>query len=586
MSKEAVRLCLLAFATSAGCTGMVGTENRKDPDRPGDRDDDVADPPSVESLRRIPDKHLTCDDPGNLNVDFSAFSRLTNNEYIRSLRDLAHPIELGAEVGLELPTETSDPHGYTNNFEFQNVADQGIEQYEATGRGVAKKIVAGLGNMNVKECTKVAEAASQSGCAAAFIQSFGGRAFRRPLSEEETEGLTALYQSSAETWGFADALTIVTSAILTSPQFLYRIEIGADDGRGLRLRGHEVATRLSYLIWGTTPDQELLEASASGEMESRDGLRVQAERLLDDPRAFIGLGDFAERWLALGRLRENASAARKDRAVFPDYSDKVFRASFAGLERFVQESLFGEKGGVRELLSSTRAWVNEDSARLYDLEATGSELTEVALDPARRRGLLTQAGLLAGFAHPTVQAPVQRGVFLLEHILCSPPPPPPADLSAAPSTTSGEAQTTRQKFVEIHENQAGCKGCHVRIDAAGFAFENYDATGRWQDEEVAGEDKVLLPIDASGGLSGTYDADGEYENAVALIDRLAVSDQAAQCFVNNFFHYAMARNQVKSDGCALARLGDEVIANDGSFQSLVMALIDADQFQYRAPIDR
>lgn len=537
-------------------------------------------------LDRVPDEPLICNDPESLNVTRSAFSRLTNAQYIRTLRDLAAPIALDDDLGLQLPTETADKKGYLNNFEQQGAQAQFVEQYELTARNVAKKITSSLGKIGVSACENPSGAAAQTACATAFIESFGLRAYRRPLSNDEKQSLRALYDASATTWGFSDAMTVLTSAMLSAPQVLYLVELGKDDGKGLKLTGYEVGARLSYLFWGTTPDADLLNAAKAGKLDTANGIVAEATRLLEDPKARRGLSEFSAQWLRFAKLSVDSAAVKKDKTRFADYTDAMGKASFAGLQAFVEDALFGDGGGVQKLLGSNKAWVNAASAPLYGLKASGDELKPVDLDPKQRKGFLTQAAVMAGFSHETVHAPVQRGVFVLDHLLCSPPPTPPPGVPGAPPAAATDVETTRQKFVREHESKPDCKACHKRLDDVGFTFENYDALGRWQTTETVGSQKKVLPIDASGALTDTYDADGEFANAIELIEKISKSEQVAQCFVNNFFHYALARDQVQEDGCTLAAAADEVVKNDGSFKSLLLATVKSNQFRYRAPIEQ
>jgi len=580
----------LGLSFLAGCSGAMVGDKGKGSDgggagtgAQGGGGGDV--PAGPHSLERNLDKPLVCADPGALNVSVSPFSRLTTGQYIRSLRDLVAPIKLDDNLGLDLPAETSDKAGFLNNWESQTVEAKVVEQYELISRNVAAKVVAGLKTLGIAACAAPKDAVAETACGVAFVDEFGSRAYRRPLSTEERQRLRTLFDSSYKSWGLSDAISLLSSVIFSSPQFLYRIEEGGDDGDGrLKLTGHEMATRLSYLIWGTTPDKALMDKAASGALDSGEGLQEEALRMLGDPRASAGLSDFSGQWLRFAKLAVDLSAGKKDRTRFADYSDAEATASFSGLRRFVEASLFGDEGGIQTLLSSNKAWVNSASASLYgsDAKATGTELTEIMLNSEQRRGFLTQAAVMAGFAHETVQAPVQRGVFVLEHLLCSPPPPPPANVTPAPVAEPTDIETTREKFVRAHEGQSACRSCHERIDAVGFTFENYNAVGRWQTTEPIAGGKTL-PIDSSGAITDTFDADGTFDNAVQLIDKLVPSEQVAQCFVTNFYQYALARELVDEDGCSIAATTDQVIDHKGSFASLLKAAVKSNQFRYRVP---
>lgn len=594
---------LAALATTsaslslAACSGVVREMDDQQDDE-GPEDDDEAGGAGGDraggqggtmpkKLDRVPDVELACSssDLGKLNVTKSSFSRLTNAQYVRTLRDLAAPIELDQDLARDLPSETADKSGFLNNYEQQTILAQHVEQYSLAALSAAKKLVANIGKLGISGCSDPVGAGSQATCAKSFIESFGRRAFRRPLDPEEKQRLEAHYEGALKTLGsFEDALTALATAMLSAPQLLYMIERGADDGKGLKLTGYEIATRVSYLVRGTTPDKALLDAAASGKLDSAKGIEAEVSRLLTNPNALGGLEDFASQWLRYAKLSATGAAISKDKGSFPNYSEEAAKASFAGLQRFVRQTLLSPGGTLRSFLTSDKAWVNSSSAPLYGVSAQGDELTEVKLNPKERRGYLTQAGVMAGFAHPTVQAPVQRGVFVLEHLLCSPPPPPPPNVAPAPAKEATDVETTREKFVREHENQPACKACHKRIDEVGFAFETYDALGRYQTEEKVG--KGTLKIDSSGALTGTFDADGTFANALEMIDKLSESEQVAQCFVNHFFGYALARSREESDGCALASTADQLIEDGTRLETLVLGLVKSNQFRYRAAIQQ
>jgi hypothetical protein len=545
------------------------------------------------SLHRNPAQDLTCSDPAGLNVASTPLSRLTNAQYVRSLNDLALPVKLDASLGSSLPQESAGIHGFVNEAANQVVDDKSVEQYEATARSAAKAIVAGLPKLGIAACASVNDAAGESACVSAFLDSFAMRAYRRPLASDEKSRLTDLYTTSRSTWSFAESLTLLTSVVLSAPQFLYRIELGSDPtSKGpSKLTGYEVASRLSYLVWGTLPDPALLASAKSGSLDTASGIADAADRLLKDPRATTGLLDFAAGWLRFNKFAADAPASTKDKTLFPDsvYSDATSAALLTGLQRFAQDALFAEGGGVQKLLSSNKAWVSSASAGVYgaNVTASGTDLVAVDLDPKQRRGLLTQAGLLAGFAHPTIQAPIQRGVFVLDHLLCAPPPPPPPMIPPAPIKSATDVETNRQKLMREHENQSGCKACHMRIDSIGFTFENYDAIGRYVTTETVVDDKgkkATLNVDGTGEINDSFDANGKFGNALELIDKLTKSEQVAQCFTVNFFRYALARDvDFDGDGCAIAATTDAVVKDQGSFRSLLLATLKSNAFRYRAP---
>jgi hypothetical protein len=580
----AVSAALGVWALAPGCSGEVSDSRSGE----REREEEASPAPPSRSLRRNPDAPLRCDNASARKVPATAFSRLTPSQYINTLRDLAAPVVLPPDLGAALPTGIVDGHGFDNNWRLQSIEDRAVEQYAAVSHEVATAMIADLKALQIAGCTPQASDMN-AGCATSIIDELAPRAYRRPLDEDERERLRKVFDEASGSMGSDNALALLVEVILASPQVIYRIEVGegGEDGNLLRLGGYELATRLSYLLAETTPDRELMEAAAAGELDTSKGVAAQAARLLAGPRASAALERFSSQWLRFAKLRITLPASQKDKTRFPDYDEKASDAITRGIYRFVEETLLGEDGSIEEMLRTPRAWVNDASAAIYDVEAPGTEeLVAVDLDPSRRKGFLTQAGVMAGLAHASVHSPIQRGVFVFENLLCSPPAPPPPDISTDTAAKLDDSLSTRDKIVEIHQGQgAACKGCHARLDAVGFTFENYDGIGRWQDEEIVGNDS-RVPVDASGALSGTFDADGKFTGAVQLIENLAASEQVKQCFVENFFRFGLARDLEEGDDCAIARATDAVVAADGNLRTLVDALVKSDSFRYRLQLER
>jgi len=512
----------LVLLAMVGCAGGGGGGNTGGS---GGTEPEVLPPIEKNALERNPGAPLVCDDPSALNVPATAFNRLTPVEYINTLSDLVAPVVLPRELGVDLPSGTVDPHGYDNNWKIQGIESKSVEQLETIGRTVAGLAMSGLSKMGLQSCPPRDAAAAPAG-ADSILANFAPRAFRRALDDDERTRFRAYFDSSSKTWGHEAALNLLFEVILGSPQLLYRMEKGVpgDDPSAVALSGDEIATRLAYLLTASAPDSELRDAAAAGRLGTAAGVVEQFDRLMDGGRATESLKRFSSQWLRFSKLGIALPAGQKDKVRFPMYSESVERAITEGMGRFVEETLLADGGSVETLL-----------------------------------------------------------LFVLEGLLCSPPPAPPANVPTAAASALSETLSTREKTVMIHEKQgAACESCHQRIDAVGFAFENYDGIGRWQDEETVANGKKV-PVDASSSLTETFDADGEFPNAIPMIEKLAKSEQVKQCFVENFMRYAYARDLEEADGCAIARVTDVVVKDGGSFRSLLREFVKTPAFRYRTP---
>ena len=424
------------------------------------------------------------------------------------------------------------------------------------------------------------------GCAETFIDTFGAKAFRRPLHDEERQSFLALYADAAGKFTFADAMDVVLSSMIQAPQFLYLAEVGTPiDGAPDTLRqltDHEVASRLSYMLWDTMPDAELLDAAAAGQLVSRDGLRAQAERMLADPRAEGMIQDFMWTWLQLdgGQLHHALEESTKDATLFPEYDPALQDAMRNELEALVRDVYFGDDPGDFEaLLLSNRAYVNASLAALYGVAGPADDDTWewVTLDPTQRAGMLTRAAVLTVFATSTVQAPIRRGVLVIEEVLCNELGSPPPNVDNSPidggDAPDGGVLTVRQE-VEQRTQDALCQSCHGIVNPVGFAFEHYDAIGRWQDEELA----TQLPIDSSGELT-TSDVDGAVADAIELSQKLATSATVRECFAGRWLY--------RATGTAADDVGDcdrtetlAAFAESGDARELLVDIVVSDAFRF------
>ena len=374
-------------------------------------------------------------------------------------------------------------------------------------------------------------------------------------------------------------------AHVQSPQTVY-----VDDGDGSRAPGTYavddwgLASRLSYFLWGTMPDDALFAAAAAGRLREPAGLRVEADRLLRDPRAAQTIERFVWRWLQLdgGRLHHALEEAVKDSALFPEYGPALQDAMKTEIEAFVKRVVLDDNGTFEDLLSSRWAYMNAPLAALYGVTSgapTGSQWKWVELDESERGGILTRAAFLTVFGSAKVQSPIRRGVFVIEELLCNnlgDPPPNANDVPVVGGTVdTGNGTTavrTVRQDVEARTSGGSCTGCHALINPTGFPFEHYDAIGKYRALELG----TGLAIDSSGKLSGS-DADGPVVDAIEMSRTLGTSQTARACFARRWASAAFGQPVDPLNGC-FARVTTPQFLETGSLRGLIIDLIASEAF--------
>ncbi len=421
-------------------------------------------------------------------------------------------------------------------------------------------------------------------CAAAFIDTFAPRAFRRPLHDDERAWLSQIFLDARAQLGFTDAMEVLAGAVLQAPPMIYLEEQGStvegapEDIR--KLTDHELASRLSYFLWDTMPDAELREAADAGQLHGEESLRTQVGRMLADPRSEAQLQRLMWTWLQLdgGQLHFSLEEAPKNAQYYPEYDPALQDAMRVELEAFVGDVLSGD-ATFEQLMTSNRAFVNGPLADLYGVDGgpQGADEWEwVDLPADQRSGILTRAAFLTVFSNASSQAPIRRGTFTLEEVLCFELGAPPPDVDDSPiegGDDDGEAKTIRET-TDARTGEGLCTSCHSAINPVGYTFEHYDAIGRWQDEEVVSG----LPVDSSAELVG-LDIDGPVADALELSTHLAASERARACFATRWFEEALGGGVGTLDSCAHDRVTESFVA-DGDLQELVTAIVLSDSFRH------
>jgi hypothetical protein len=490
--------------------------------------------------------------------------RLTAEQFRNTVRDLFGDQEFDPEL-----EEATD----------ETITERAVRQL----RDAAELAVERRGSWTAEVFPCDVSGAADEACLDAFIDGFATRAFRRPVRDDERAWLKGIYSGTDAT--FQEKMEVVLQVILQSPAMIYMFEAGtpegAIDGVMQPLTDFEVASRLSYFFWNTMPDAELYAAAASGGLNTPEGLRAQAERLMADPRAERTVQNFFSRWLQLdgGRLHHALEATEKDAALYPEYDDALRQAMRIETEAFVRRTFFEEDASFDKLMNGNYAYVNGPLAEVYGVSGpTSADTYEwVELDAGERGGLLTRAAFLTVLSSATVTSPIRRGVWVVEEALCNELGDPPPNASDVPvkggEQENGDTLTVRQD-VELRTTEGICGGCHNIVNPIGFTFENYDGIGRYRTEELTSG----LPIDATGKLQGS-DVDGDLANALELNQRLASSSKVKKCFAERWSSSALGSTHVEVDSCSEQHIGDK-FAQSGDMRELLLAIVASNAFRF------
>ena len=418
-----------------------------------------------------------------------------------------------------------------------------------------------------------ARAVDEPACARTIIGTLARRAYRRPVSDADLAGPLAFYARGRERGGFEDGIELTLRALLTSTEFLFRIEhdpAGLPPGTPYRLSDVELASRLSFFLWSSLPDDELLGLAERGALGDPAVLEAQVARMLADPRAHSLATNFAGQWLYL----RNLDAARPNLRLYPDFDDNLRRAMRRETE-LLFASVVDEDRDVLDLLRADYTFLNERLARHYDVpNVYGDHFRRVGLGPdGRRAGLLGHGSILTVTSYATRTSPVLRGKWVLDNILGMPPPPPPPDVPPlAEGEAGGEAPSMRERMAQHRRNPA-CAACHQLMDPAGLAMENFDAVGRWRQR-----DEGWRAIDAAGSLPGSAEFEGVAGLRQALLARPGLF---VRTLSEKLLTFALGRGVDHADAPAVRQILREAAGDDNRFSSLVLAIVKSTPFQMR-----
>jgi hypothetical protein len=510
--------------------------------------------------RRLSEHQPNSRDPGRVTI-----RRLNRDEYNHTIRDLTGIDTRPADA---FPADGAGGGGFDNNADTLFVPAVLLEQYlraagDVLDRADPGRIIAARPEGEIPK----REAARRS------VERFATRAFRRTVSAEETERYLKLFDTAdARGDDYDAAVKLALRAVLVSPTFLFRIEEDRESAEPYEIGQYELASRLSYFLWSSMPDDELLGLAAQGRLHDPGVLEAQVRRMLTDPKSRAMADSFATQWLGVRSLE---TVVRPDRGRFPEYTPTL-RDAMVGEAVLLVDSVFRDDASLLKLIDADYTFVNEELAKLYGIpDVTGAEMRRVVLANANRGGVLTLAGVLTATSYPRRTSPVLRGRWVLDDLLGVPPPPPPPDVLQLPEDakdSDGKPLTLRQR-VEKHRADPDCASCHARMDPLGFGLENFDAIGRWRDTEEG------APVDAAGVLvSGEkFSGPAELKRIIATAKR----DQFVRHLTEKLLAYALGRGIEYYDEPTIAQITDVLAKSDYRSTVLVAEIVKSFPFRYR-----
>jgi len=491
--------------------------------------------------------------------------RLTDVQYRNVVRDVFGGAVRSDDLDFPAVAAGLGATGYSTEPAVNPTSYTGVEAMATSAETVALRVVEQLPGL--LPCA----ASGDDACGQEFIDRFGMRAYRRPLTEEERSELFDLFVAARGEPGatFDDGIATVTATLMQAPPFLYQVEIGGAPRDGYAtLDGWEIASRLSFLLWDTMPDQALFDDAAAGRLGDAGTRASHARRMLADPKASPVLVRFFREWSGVDRLEASA----KDEGWFPEFTPRLAASMDLELELFVQD-MVRSGGTVGDLFTSPRSFVDAELAAFYGVPAPGAPDTFVPteLDPNVRPGLLTRPAVLASLAHEQRTSYVHRGVFVLTRVLCQQIPPPPMD--AQTREPEYPANATNREKSEIRRTVDECAFCHETIDPVGLAFEHYDAIGRYREtwpEEVG--------VDASGELPGYLDVGGDVYGVAEMANRFGASETVAECMTRQWFRFSFGRLEDYVDECTVESMVESWSDQDRRLDALIVGITETQAF--------
>jgi hypothetical protein len=506
----------------------------------------------------------------NIDPGPSPMRLLTRVEYANTVRDLMGGM---ASMPLDLPEDGRPARGFANDTAARSASDLLVDKFSKAAEKLATQAVGQLPTL-LGGCDPAKD--GEATCLNGFFDGFAKRAWRRPLQAEEKANLTRAFNEN-KTKGFADGLEAVVEVVLMAPQFLYRYEQGIDipGKKYAQLSSWEVASRLSYLMWGSMPDATLFTAAEKNELATPEQILAQARRMVNDERYMPMVKNFVEQFLELDQL----PTLDKDTMTLPKWSPELRPQMLAEGDKFI-ESIFskGGDGKLTTLLTAQYSFVNPALATYYGVSGGSADYGKTAFPADHYSGILTLGGWLAvhGNSDDGLTSLVYRGKWIKEELLCQQiPDPPPNALDENPPFTP---MTTAREWSYLRQDKPVCGSCHKIFDPMGFGLENYDAIGKWRDMDRGKK------VDATGMVIGS-DVDASFDGPVELGKLLAKSKTVSDCMASQWFRFAAGRADTTRDQCSLQVLQKRFADSGGDMRELLVQFTQTDAFLFRSKGD-
>ncbi len=458
----------------------------------------------------------------------------------------------------------------TNDYQ-RAWAEPAVASVTVTGPFDAKGVSRTASREKIFVCTP-SSTKNEQACAEKILSNLARSAFRRPVKDEEIKPLLGLYEQGVKEGGsFEAGIQMALEGLLVSTEFLFRIErepANLANNEIYQLSDIELASRLSFFLWSSIPDEELLKVAEQGKLRKPEVLGQQIKRMLADERSTTLVNNFAEQWLLL----RNLAHTDKNLELFPQF-DENLRKDFQQETELFLGSIFREDRSILDMFRADYKFLNERLARHYDIpDVYGNRFRKVSVTDENKQGLLAQGSILAITSYPNRTSPVLRGKWVLENIMAAPPPPPPAVLPALKESDDKGKVLSMREAIEKHRANPACAVCHNRMDPIGFGLENFNPIGQWRDEDAG------APVDASGTLpdGSKFQGPGQLQKAL-----LGQSRVIASAFSRKLLTYALGRDLAHYDMTAVRKIVDDAAASDYRFSSIVSGIVNSVPFQMR-----
>jgi hypothetical protein len=507
--------------------------------------------------------------PAGVSASAAPLRRLNADQYKNTIQDLLGAGDLVTD-GLLPPDEAIGEERFISNI-ARPVQGSDVDKYAGLAEAIARKATTALPAL--LGCDPAG--ANEKSCVDGFIASFGKRAFRRPLTPAEIDRARVVYTAGRTGADVANGVRLMVQAFLQAPSFLYLFESSSPGTPGaiVALDSWAMASRLSYFFLNSMPDAELFSAADAGKLGAAEEIAQQATRLTTTPRFREMVSNFHAQWLEINELK----GAEKDPKLFPAWNDALRAAMLEEPRRFVEYVMKDGDGRLDTLLTAPFSVLTGPLYDLYGVKkpagAADGVWTKVDLDPAQRAGLFTQPGIMASLAKEDRTSFIRRGKLIRSGLLCTPvaDPPPGVDASEAMIPATADARTR----AAAHRDKPECASCHALFDPLGFAFENYDAVGRYRTVDNG------KPVDAKTDIAFTKALDGPVTNAVDMVKKMAGDDEVRACVAKQWMRFALGRDDTPDDAASLGEAMNGFKAGNWKLSDLLLAVARSDSFRYQ-----